>query len=138
MPDKIYVDASFFIATQIINHPFHQESLRILKEYSESDLYFSLLTIDEIVYTLDKYKIDQNKIISVIREKIILIRNTKLLSYKDNVGQIENYLEVWRKTQLRPRDALHLYLMREAALENIATFDKDFIKNRKRLGIRVL
>ena len=137
-PDKLYVDCSFFVATQITNHPHHKRSSKLLQLLPDVQLYFSLLTIDEIMYTLSKFNIPRNEIFSIIKEKIISIQNTRIINYNSSIAQLESYINIWNETGMQPRDALHACLMKTHNIPCIATFDRDFRKIEKKLGIEVL
>lgn len=138
MRDNVYVDTSFFIATQIANHPFHDVAITVLEEYKDSLFYFSLLTIDEIVFTLLNHRITPNEISTIITEKIIAIKNTRLIAYQKRMKQIEEYIELWKSIPLGPRDAMHVYLMKQNKIATIATFDADFKRSRKKLGVKII
>lgn len=135
---KIYIDASFFIATQVINHPFHKKAGWFLKKMINDIFYFSLPTIDEIIYAFLQYQVDQETITSIINDKIVNIENVRLLNYPNDLYQIQSYLKIWNKSCLKPRDALHFYFMKVNNVKYLATFDNDFIKNEKKLGIKVV
>jgi predicted nucleic acid-binding protein len=136
--ENIYVDTSFFIATQIINHPYYGQACQLLKEFEKSTFHFSLLTVDEIVFTLLKHKLPKGQIVAILEQKIIGIKNTKLVSYKTSMKQIHQYMESWMQSELAPRDAMHVYLMKSCKLSCIATFDADFRKQSKKLAITVI
>ncbi len=138
MHGDVYVDTSFFIATQIENHPFHQEALDVLEEYKESSFYFSLLTIDEVIFTLLHHRISPAEIQKIISEKIVGIKNTKLIAYQNKLKQIDEYVDFWKTTPLGPRDAMHAYLMKQNKIDTIATFDADFKRCRKKLKIEII
>lgn len=138
MRDKVYVDTSFFIATQITNHPFHDVAVGILEEYKDSPFYFSLLTIDEIVFTLLHHRISPNEISNIITQKIVSIKNTRMIAYQNKMKQVEEYIHFWKSTPLGPRDAMHVYLMKQNSISTIATFDADFKRNRKKLGVKII
>lgn len=137
-PDKIYVDSSFFVATQITNHPHHKRACKLVELCKKCRFFYSLLTIDEIVYTLSKFDISKNEIAAIVSEKICAIKNTKLITYKAGMKNLEEYVSLWAGTSLEPRDAMHAYFMKSQKIECIATFDHDFRKHQKKLGIKVL
>ena len=89
MHGDVYVDTSFFIATQIQNHPFHSEAVNVLETHKNSSFYFSLLTIDEIVFTMINHRITPAEISTIITEKIIAIKNAKLITYQNKMKQVE-------------------------------------------------
>jgi len=138
MPDKLYVDTSFFIATQVSNHPFHQNALSALSRYQKETFYFSLLTIDEIIFTLLHYKQSPNEIEQLINDKILLIKNVKLLTYKPNINHFKQYIHLWKETGLKPRDAMHAYLMKINSIKILATYDADFKKTSKLFGFTLV
>lgn len=138
MRDDVYVDTSFFIATQITNHPFHKDALTVLKLYKDSPFYFSLLTIDEIIFTLLNHKITPTEISQIITEKIMDIKNTRLIAYQNKMKQIQEYVDFWKTAKLGPRDAMHVYLMKQNKIKTIATFDADFKRQRKKLEITII
>lgn len=137
-PDRIYVDSSFFVATQIINHPHHKRAAKLVELCKDSSFHYSLLTIDEIVYVLSKFHIAKKEIASIIREHICAIKNTRLISYNTNIKTLEEYATLWSQNSLAPRDALHAYFMKMEKLTYIATFDNDFRRNQKKMKIEVL
>ncbi|MBI4130741.1 type II toxin-antitoxin system VapC family toxin [Candidatus Roizmanbacteria bacterium] len=136
--DNVYIDTSFFIATQTANHPRHSRAVAILESCKKWRLFFSLLTIDEIMYTLLQFNLSRNRINTIIRDKILSIHNVHLITYPPDLKSIEKYLTIWGMTGLAPRDALHLYLMRTKKIQYLATFDLDFKRNQHKLGISVL
>lgn len=138
MRDDVYVDTSFFIATQIANHPFHKVACEALEIYKDAPFYFSLLTVDEIVFTLLNHHISPTEISTIITEKITAIKNTRLIAYQNKMKQIQEYVEFWKDHALKPRDAMHAYLMKMNNITKIATFDADFKRNRKKLGITII
>jgi predicted nucleic acid-binding protein len=138
MRDNVYVDTSFFIATQITNHPFHNEAVSILKKYINCPFYFSLLTLDEIVFTLLNHRFKSFEIVDIITKKIVSIKNTRLIAYQNNLKQIREYMDFWKDASLSPRDAMHVFLMKQNKIKTIATFDADFKRNRKKLGIEII
>jgi len=135
---KVYIDASFFVALQVINHPYHKQAKAKLSVFKNMGLYFSILTIDEVLHALSRYEKDKNTIKKIIEESILDVKNVEILGLVKKSQSIRKYLRVWLRFGLKPRDALHLYLMKENKINKIASFDSDFINNQKLLKIKAL
>ena len=98
--------------------------------------YISILSIDECLHTLyKKYKLPKNKI-EVLLYNILNIKNIRTVQTPRI--RLRKYINIWHITNLKPRDAAHLYLMRINEIKYIATSDKHFIKNQKSLEIKVI
>ncbi|MBU1088745.1 type II toxin-antitoxin system VapC family toxin [Patescibacteria group bacterium] len=138
MIDKIYLDASFFVALQIKEHIFYQKAWKKINKSQSIKIYFSLFTLDEAIHVLKKYKLSKSKIIKIVKDKLINTNKSILISYKDDKKTSLKYLNLWQKYNLRPIDSVHLFLMKQHKIKTIATFDNDFIKNKKQPGIKVL
>ncbi|MEI7578422.1 MAG: type II toxin-antitoxin system VapC family toxin [bacterium] len=136
--DSIYVDTNVFIAWLVASHPDYKQARCIFKQYSKYQFYYSLLVIDEILFVMTKYRISKNIIQNIIKSN--LIENPICILIEDTINheQIEKYLNLWVNCGLKPRDALHYYYMKKMKITTIATFDQDFIRQQKKLGIKVL
>lgn len=138
MKDLIYLDASFFIATQIKEHIFHKQASKIFKnKISESVFCYSGLTIDEILHALSRY-LSKSEIVAVINNNLFNMQSFLYLNTSLKYIDIKEYLSIWENTTLKPRDAMHYFFMQQNNIIKIATFDDDFIKNKKRLGIEII
>ncbi len=133
-----YLDANFYVALQLIKHPFHDKSVEVLKKYPNLSVYYSILTLDEIIFSLTKYNFDKDIIYQNIYEN--LFDNPRMfdLPLNSNRDFLDSYLQTWSDNNLKPRDAMHYFFMQQNNITKIATFDTDFIKNKKRLGIEIL
>jgi len=138
MIDKIYLDASFFIAFKIPSHPFYKKALKIFDQIKNQQIYFSLFFIDEVIYNLSKYKLNKKQITDLVKKDLLEANNTFLLTLPPQKKIIEKYLKQWQKYNLKPIDSVHLFLMKQHKIKTIATFDNHFIKNKKQLGINIL
>src|SRR3989338_1605281 len=133
-----YLDANFYVALQIIKHPFHNTSIKILKKYPNLIVCYSILTLDEIIFSLTKYNFDKNIIYQNIYENLFDNPRMFNLPLNSNKDFLESYLQTYTDNSLKPRDAMHYFFMQQNNITNMATFDTDFIKNKKRLGIEIL
>jgi len=133
-----YLDANFFIASQITSHPFYNSVQRVLTRNETVLLCYSILTLDEVLYTFTKYKTDKEIICKTLKTN--LLDNPKMIKLIQGNNPIfyEEYLETWKNSGLKPRDAMHLHYMQQNHITKIATFDEDFIKNKKKLEIEIL
>ncbi|MDA1338445.1 MAG: type II toxin-antitoxin system VapC family toxin [bacterium] len=137
MKDLIYLDASFFIATQIKEHIFHkQASVTYQKFANNSTFCFTSLTIDEVLHALSRY-LSKPQITEVIESKLLNTQSFLFLNTSLKYIDITEYLNIWENTPLKPRDAMHYFFMEQNNIHKMATFDTDFIKNKKRLGIEI-
>lgn len=133
-----YLDANFYVALQIIKHPFHDAAVKALKKYPNLIVYYSILTLDEIIFSLTKYNFDKDVIHQNIYEN--LFNNPRMfdLPLNSNRDFLDSYLQTWSDNNLKPRDAMHYFFMQQNNIFRIATFDSDFIKNKQKLGIEVI
>ena len=136
--DKIYIDTNVFVALHFSGHKFYDLALNLKKRFIGNKLYLGFLTIDEILYTLSKYKISKKDSINIIKRGIVNSSDVTILPSPFESSEVLDYLYTYKKTSLKPRDSLHLYLMKINKIKKIATFDNDFIKKQKELGIEVL
>ena len=80
-------------------------------------------------------KLPKNEI-EVLLYDILNIKNIRTVQTPR--VELRKYINIWHITNLKPRDAAHLYLMRINEIKYIATSDKHFIKNQKALEIKVI
>lgn len=138
MSRKIYVDASYFIAKQILEHPFHNEATVAGEKLAGSLLFVSFLAIDEIIYGLGKYRISKKEISIAVKEDLLEIEEARFIGSPSDVEEFASYLNFWEEATLRPRDTAHLYLMKKNNIDSIITYDRDFIDNQEQLGIKIV
>lgn len=138
MKDRVYIDASFFVALSLAEHPFNERATKKMKTLKHSHLYFSLLTLDEVLHAFEKYHFPKEKILDHIQNFFMQVQNLFCIGHSNDLSSVQNYLSIWNANVLGPRDALHLYFMKESGIHTIATFDQDFIEKREKLGIKVL
>lgn len=137
---KCYLDSSFVIALLIPTHTYSKKALVVAEILvkKDMDLYMSFLVIDEVVYVLHKkYKMTLSLIIRCLRELLLNI-GVGMIGIEHDVNVVLDYLKMLEKFNLEPRDTMHAHLMKNNGISRIASFDSDFIKNHKKLGIRVV
>src|SRR5258708_7722367 len=138
MTDKVYLDASFLIATQVSNHIFHQEAVRKLARMKKTTPVLSLFAVGETIYILRKLNVSKEQIVAMFKKNICSLDQLEVVSDGDGVEHISQYLDFWEKEQFKPTDAIHLFLMRSRGIKKLATFDADFIDREKELGIKMI
>ncbi len=138
MSKKIYLDACFIVAEHIKGHTFYKQASSIAEKNAQNNFVISSLVLDEVIFSLTKYKIPKREIVVFIKDTIINASNIDMTDIPIGWRWVDEYLSVWERSVLSPRDAMHLYFMRINRVATIATFDNDFIDNQKKLGITVL
>lgn len=137
MSDLIYLDASFFVPLQVEKHPYRKYAIDKLKSSPISMFCYSYLTLDEIMYVLGKYIKNKNLISTIINRDLLNNKLNQLVGLENDVKCADQFIKTWPTTGLKPRDALHLFTMKKNGIKKIATFDNDFIKNKRKLGIEI-
>lgn len=138
MKGSIYIDSNFLIAALVENHPFHTEAIELFHNHSTGTFSLSLLTLDEVLYTFRRYKIPAEKVMHILQTGVFTVKNIDVLSDNASKESAIEYISLWEKSSLHPRDALHLFFMKMYHISTIATFDEDFINRQRELGISVL
>ncbi|MFQ5493618.1 MAG: type II toxin-antitoxin system VapC family toxin [Candidatus Dojkabacteria bacterium] len=138
MRDRIYLDASFFVALQIREHTFHKRAIAKKGLLQDAEICFSMFTLDESIHAFRKHKIDQFAIKEAIEEDIVFLPHSKLVSYRSELPDMIKYVNEWVFSDLRSGDALHLFMMKTNGIKKMLTFDNDFIERQDELGIEVI
>ncbi|MBI3290435.1 type II toxin-antitoxin system VapC family toxin [Candidatus Microgenomates bacterium] len=131
---KCYLDANLLFYWQDPESPFNEAATDIIKRLVESEyfLFTSSLILDEYLYTCLKFsgkpKSDMKSSLKLSLRKIFKLPHLQLinptLDEKKHLGVIDLIV----RYNLRPRDAYHVFIMRENKMKFIATFDTDFEK----------
>lgn len=137
MKDLIYLDANFLIATQIEQHPMRASALQKLGKLNGNHFCISYLTIDETIYALNKYINNKKQVYGAI-QKILKTAPVKIIGIENNNIIAEKFLRFWVKTKLAPRDAFHIFIMKQNGIKKLATFDNDFTKLQKELKVQII
>lgn len=138
---KCYLDASFFVALQVVGHVHREKAEEKLDKLSQNQttICYSWLMIDEAIHVLHSYyDFSKEKVAFAVKESLIEATNSQLVTNLVQEEKLLKYLRFWQKNKLRPRDALHLFLIKQHKIKTIATFDQDFIAQRKKLKIEIL
>lgn len=136
--EKIYFDASFIISLLTKEHVFNGAARNKLNVIQNQSIYISALTLDECVFNLNYYSKDKDITAGLINNLISDLDGLKELDQNVNFNSFKTYLSFWKQSRLKPRDAMHIFLMKQNKIKTIATFDKDFIKYQKELKIKVI
>ena len=138
--NKVYLDASLFIALQFEDH-VNRDKAMIKWEYiikKKYRIYVSSLTLDEISYLLNKIVGSKQIVSDKIKNHLLNNLNTKVADIDWNINKCAVYMNFWEKCNLKPRDAMHVFIMKSNQIRAIATLDDDFTKHQKILGIEVI
>ena len=132
-----YLDANFVIALLIKNHSQSKKALAKSLEIREMSFAISYLLVDELLYGMTKYSQDRAFIYKAIKQ-FLNSGNFVVVGPGQSNFSIEDYLRTWKSSSLKPRDAMHLQIMRSNNIKYMVTFDGDFISRQKELGITVV
>ena len=126
MKEKVYVDANVFIYPILNNEDFGEKARKFLElvQQGEIDGITSVLTIDEVLWALQKF-LGRKKASEVI-STVLLYPN--LFFVEVNKSIIADMLVLYTKENLDPRDAIHYATLSMKNLKTIASFDSDFKK----------
>jgi len=122
----LYLDANFFIFALLDNTERGTAARRIQKTIVEGKerAITSSLAIDEIMWVLLRNR--KQNLLRVAVEGIYLMPNLDVVSVSSTAPLMA--LDFLEKYNLKPRDALHIAVMRENKVERIVSDDKDFDK----------
>jgi predicted nucleic acid-binding protein len=130
---KCYLDSNVLVYFKDEKSLYHKKVIEKFIFLIKNDFYFyvSSLVLDEFLYVF-RYFLEKNEkkdIFSKLKKaltEILAIPNLSIVSLsKEKEKQIEviSYME---RYDLSPRDAYHLMIMKENAIDYFFTFDKDF------------
>jgi len=130
---KCYLDINVLVYFKDEKSLYHKKVIEKFIFLIKNDFYFyvSSLVLDEFLYVF-RYFLEKNEkkdIFSKLKKaltEILAIPNLSIVSLlKEKEKQIEviSYME---RYDLSPRDAYHLMIMKENAIDYFFTFDKDF------------
>jgi len=130
---KCYLDSNVLVYFKDEKSLYHKKVVEKFIFLIKNDFYFyvSSLVLDEFLYVF-RYFLEKNEkkdIFSKLKKaltEILAIPNLSIVSLlKEKEKQIEviSYME---RYDLSPRDAYHLMIMKENAIDYFFTFDKDF------------
>jgi predicted nucleic acid-binding protein len=133
IPQSVFLDTNFLIASQQKNHIFHEESRLLLDEFCRSNWIpvAHPLVFDEFWYVFmglykDYTSGKMNKFLIKATNKVFDFHNFKILKTALLQEDLLDTLEIMYKRKLRPRDALIVTIMKKEGIRNIASFDLHF------------
>jgi predicted nucleic acid-binding protein len=120
----MYLDANFFVFGVTGTDARAQRILALLDQVEKGKTAFaSALVVDEVIWALRRNKQDWDFIQQVVED----IYNTVNLEVCDVPGDLPlDALRVMDEHRLKPRDALHVALMKRYGITEIASDDSDF------------
>ena len=116
-----------------VSSPYHQESVALIEKLvaEKFGIFISPLCLDEYLHAVALYlKNLKSKNFEVelkdYLKSILLIPNLNLVNPSKNKDLQTKVVDFMVSFFLRPRDAYHLFIMKENKIKFIATFDNDF------------
>lgn len=128
-----YLDSNILVYLKDISSPHYQKTIKLLQklEAEKYNIFISPLCLDEFLYINYRYfkKLKAKNFynqMEALLSSILEIPGIRLLNPpKEREKQIE-VIKLMGKFKLAPRDAYHLFIIRENNLKFMATFDQDF------------
>ena len=131
--EEVYVDSNLFIYASSEEGIISKNAYEIIKRINDGNLiaYTSTLTMDEVLYIIQK-KVGR-EIAAKIVENYIKLNNLNIISVDLEI--LNKSIEIYRQTNLKPRDSIHLAVMKINKISTMITSDSDFdkIKDIKRI-----
>ena len=131
--EEVYVDSNLFIYASTEEGIISEKAYEIIKKIDEGSLiaYTSTLTMDEVLYIMQK-KVGRDIAVNTV-ENYIKLNNLKIISVDLEV--LNKSIEIYKQTNLKPRDSIHLAVMKINKIDTMITSDSDFdkIKDIKRV-----
>ena len=129
---KCYVDTNILIFLQDENSRFYHQTRLLFNKLIEEEykIYISSLIIDEYLYNLYRLiegeRADKLKILNFSLKKIFRIPHIGMINPSLETKRHIKVINLMKKYSLKPRDAYHLFIMKENKIKYLATFDNDF------------
>ncbi|MDO8508955.1 MAG: type II toxin-antitoxin system VapC family toxin [Nanoarchaeota archaeon] len=131
--DEVYLDANLFIYASIDTEEIGKNARAIIEKVKKGHYkaYTTSLTFDEFIYQINKYNNRETAVEAA--ELFLKLENLEIIS--TNMQTIIKMIEVYKETNLKPRDAFHLASMKQKDIKTIISSDPDFdkIKGIKRI-----
>jgi len=129
----VYLDANVFVFAALAKDALGDASRRILTNLQGLDAKTCCLTIDELAWVVLK-RIDNETAVKACKA-VLALRDLDIVSVE--YGDAWNMVESMERIGLRPRDAVHLAVMKRLGEEMIVTEDIHFDAARvKRIPIK--
>lgn len=134
---KVFLDSNIFVFLSLDPEEKGKKAEALVKEIISGKIegYTSSLVIDELMWVL--LKNNKGHLLEEVISSIYKIPNCTILPVSSEAPRIA--LEYMKKYKLKPRDALHLAVMKENDIKNIISDDTHFdrVKEIKRLKLWV-
>lgn len=129
----VYLDANVFVFAALAKDSMGDASRRILSKLRAIDAKTCCLTLDELAWVVLK-KVNNETAVKACRA-VLALKDLDIVSIE--YGDIWMMTELMTKFQLKPRDALHLAVMRRHDEKTIITEDPHFtVPGVKRIPIQ--
>jgi len=121
----LYIDSNIFIFASTDKGKLGQDCREIIRLINEQKIVCaaSFLVVDEVMWILKK-KVGRDDAIKIT--KAMLSMPIKWVDVDKSV--IIKMIDIFEKTTLDPRDAIHIASMKELGLSSIVSEDNDFDK----------
>ena len=131
--EEVYVDSNLFIYASSEEGIISKNAYEIIKKINDGNLiaYTSTLTMDEVLYIIQK-KVGREIAANII-ENYIKLNNLNIISVDLEI--LNKSIEIYKSTNLKPRDSIHLAVMKINKISAMISSDPDFdkIKDVKRI-----
>jgi len=118
----VYLDANVFVFATLAKDSLGDASRRILENLRRIDAKTCCLTVDELAWVVLR-KVDIATAVKACKA-VLSLRELDIVSVE--YGDMWNMVEFMQKFRLKPRDAVHLAVMRRLGEKTIVTEDVHF------------
>lgn len=130
---KCYLDANVLIYFKDISSLYHSESVALIEKLVKEkfEILISPLCLDEFLHAVSLYlkNIKSKNYEEDLKDhlnSILSIPNLSLVNPSKNKDLQIKVVDFMVHFSIRPRDAYHLFIMKENKIKFMATFDSDF------------
>lgn len=129
-----YLDANLLIYLQNKVSKFHSQTKLLIQHLIQEgfEIVISSLVLDEYFYNILRLMQGERveKLENLRKEfrKILKIPKLKFINPPLQGSSHLKVLNLMKKHNLKPRDAYHLFMMKENRIKYLATFDNDFTR----------
>ena len=131
--NEVYVDANLFIyaSTDLEKEGENARKIIDLIKKQEISVFTATLTIDEILWAIQKKKDKE----TAYQSAQLILEMPQLKFIPVDIDIIRSSINIYKKENLHPRDAIHLASMQSKNIKVIISSDPDFdkIKDIKRI-----
>lgn len=131
--NEVYVDANFFIyaSTDLEKEGENARKIIDLIKKQEISVFTATLTIDEVLWAIQRKKDKE----TAYQSAQLILEMPQLKFIPVDIEIIRSSINIYKKENLHPRDAIHLAAMQSKNIKVIISSDPDFdkIKDIKRI-----